>query len=39
MKINQFAHLVADAKTKARELNQIGFLNCDVQHNDDVNHH
>ena len=26
MKINQFAHLAADAETKARELNQIGFL-------------
>lgn len=38
MKINQFAHLAADAETKARELNQIGFLNCDAQHNDDLNH-
>ena len=38
MKINQFAHLAADDETKARELNQIGFLNCDVQHNDDLNH-
>lgn len=36
--ISQFAHLDVDDQTKATELNRIGFLNCDVQHDDDLEH-